>query len=187
MTRQWRNILLVLGVLIILFLINTLNQQKLISSSDNVFHVKEDQIFSFTIKMGDEEIELSRVDTLWVITGHDSLLVKSRIMSNFLEQSLKVKRETLVSTNPKKWSTYSVDDSLGSVLTVYGESGNEKGRAVFGRSKSEWSKNFVRIGNENKVYQTNKSIAHQLQISPTYWGETPKLPEPPAADTISVD
>lgn len=187
MTKQWRNILIAIVALVILFIINQRGQKDLTISLEDVFYVDKDNIFAFTITKGNEKIELTREDSLWTIMGHDSLVVKKRIMDNFLEQSLQVKRETLVSENPEKWSTYSVDDSTGTLLTLFDENGNEKGKAVFGMSKSEWSKNFIRRGSENGVYQTNKSIIHQLQTRPDYWGEKPKPPESAEIDTINVN
>ena len=186
MTKQWQIILIILGILVVLYVIDNYGQQKLSTSTDSIFPFEKDDVYSFRISKGVDLLELTRSDSIWAISGHDSLTVKPVILDNFFEKSLKVKRESLISKNPDKWGTYSVDDSTGTQLIIYDEDQSEIGRAVFGRSKSEWSKNFVRIGDEKEVYQTNANIMYQLQTLPTYWGEKPKPPEPAAMDTTDI-
>jgi len=187
MIKQWKTILIAIAVLLALYFINVSNQGKYVTSSHEVFPVETTDLSRFVISKDNQKIELTRKDTLWKIVGNDSLWVKQIIMDNFLDRAIKVQRETMISKNPEKWDTYSVDDSNGVRLQLFDQNGKEIGSAIFGRSKSEWSKNFVRMGDEKEVFQTNESILHQLQTRPTYWGEKPKPLTPPEADTTSVD
>ncbi|MFQ6678624.1 MAG: DUF4340 domain-containing protein [Fidelibacterota bacterium] len=183
MTKQWKIILIAIAGLSAIYVINISNQGKHTTSAVEIFPVKPDDISSFVITEGDQTIELTRKDTLWEITGNDSLNVKKFTIKNFLTKSLNVKRETMISKNPEKWNTYSVDDSNGVRLELFDQNGSEIGSAIFGRSKSEWSKNFVRVGNDKEVFQTNENILYQLQTRPNYWGEKPKPPEPDSTST----
>lgn len=183
MTKQWKIILISTVVLSSLYIINISNQGKHVTRSQEIFPMETNDISSFIISKGLESIELVKEDSLWKIVHNDSLNIKTNIINNFFNHSLKVQRETMISNNPEKWNTYSVDDSNGTRLQLLDKDGNEIGSAVFGRSKSEWSKNFVRVGDEKEVFQTNESILHQLQTRPTYWGEKPKPPEPDTTAT----
>ena len=55
------------------------------------------------------------------------------------------------------------------------------GKIIVGSSKSEWSLSNIRFDNQIEVYQTNENISWQLNTSPTYWGEVPKV------DTTATD
>ncbi|SVB18628.1 uncharacterized protein METZ01_LOCUS171482 [marine metagenome] len=141
------------------------------------------------IQNGEEAIELSRIDTLWQISGNDTLEVKSQSINNLLDKVLKVNRGTIISENPEKYEKYSVDDSTGTHLAVINSKGETVGYYVFGRSKSDYSRSYVRLGDDPKVYLADKNITYMLQTHPTYWGEKPKeeviLPTTGSVDTTT--
>lgn len=64
-----------------------------------------------------------------------------------------------------------MDEIQGTTLSVLDGNGKDAGSAVFGTSKSDFSRNYVRIGDDPNVYQTDISIIYQLQTNPTYWGQ----------------
>jgi hypothetical protein len=148
--------------------------------------VEADDVNRFLIQNKTDAIELSRQDSTWVISGNDTLVVKSQSIDNFLDKVLLVEMGTLVSKNPEKWSKYSVDDSTGTHLALIDVEGNTMEYAVFGRSKSDYARNYVRTHKDPQVHLTNESILHYLRTSSTYWGEAPKPEpeEPPVQDTI---
>ena len=133
----------------------------------------------FLIQNKTDAIELSRQDSVWVISGNDTLVIKSQSIDNFFDKVLLVEIGTLVSKNPEKWSKYSVDDSTGTHLALIDVEGNTIEYAVFGRSKSDYARNYVRTHKDPQVHLTNTNILHYLSTSLTYWGEAPK-PEPEA-------
>ena len=69
--------------------------------------------------------------------------------------------------------------------------GETVGYYIFGRSKSDYSRSYVRVGNNPKVYLADQNVTYMLQTRPTYWGEKPKeeiLPSlPVSSDTTSID
>ena len=104
---------------------------------------------------------------------------------------LEVKTGTIVTKNPDKWTTYSVDDSLGTHLVLIDDEDNKVAHYVFGRSKSDYSHNNVRLRGEkesvdvlNNVYRTSSSVIHHLNTRATFWGEKP--PEPELIDSLAV-
>ncbi len=188
MTKQAKVSLIVLAALVILYFINTRMQDKYTARDTDLFSKDREHITRIYVQKNAEELELVKVDTLWTITNHDSLNVKNSIINNFFDDIEGISREeSPVSTNPKNWSKYSVDDSAGTHLTLYGLNDKELGRYVLGRSKTNWSQNAIRINDGSSVYLTTKNILHRLQTKPTYWGEKPKpLEEEPIEDSLNV-
>ena len=189
MTRNLQIALIVLAILIGIFFLNNNSQSKLESTSEAIFIDDVEDIFKFLIQTGEETIELSRIDTLWQISGNDTLEVKSQSINNLFDKVLKVNRGTIISENPEKYEKYSVDDSTGTHLAVIDSKGETVGYYVFGRSKSDYSRSYVRLGDDPKVYLADKNITYMLQTRPTYWGEKPKeeviLPTSGSVDTTT--
>ena len=190
MTKNLQIALVVLAVLIGIFFLNKSSQSKLDSTSEAIFTDDPEDIFKFLIQKGKETIELVRVDTLWRISGNDTLEIKSRSMDNLFDKVLKVNRGTLISENPEKYDKYSVDDSTGTHLAVIDSKGETVGYYVFGRSKSDYSRSYIRIGDDLNVYLADQNVTYMLSTRVTYWGEKPKkevAPPPPiSADTSSA-
>ena len=182
MTKNVQIALIVLVILVGIYFLNKSSQTKFESISEAIFNDEPEDIFNFLIQQGQEAIELSRVDTLWRISGNDTLEVKSRSMDNLFEKVLKVRQGTIISENPDKYGKYSVDDSTGIHLAVINSKGETVGYYVFGRSKSDYSRSYVRVGSDPKVYLADQNVTYMLQTRPTYWGEKPKEEALPPAD-----
>jgi len=179
MTKNLKIALISLAVLVGVYLLIQRSQLQYKSQSLQLFTVEGDNVSRFLIQNKTNAIELSRQDSTWVISGNDTLVVKLQSIDNFLDKVLLVETGTLVSKNPEKWSKYSVDDSTGTHLALINAEGKTMEYAVFGRSKSDYARNYVRTHKDPQVHLTNTSILHYLSTSPTYWGEVPK-PEPEA-------
>lgn len=187
MTKNLKIALVLLAALIGVYFLIQRSQLQYSSQSSQLFTVEIDNVNRFLIQNKTDAIEISRQDSLWIISGNDTLMVKPQSIDNFLDKVLSVETGTLVSKNPEKWSKYSVDDSTGTHLALIDVEGNTMEYAVFGRSKSDYARNYVRTHKDTQVYLTNSSILHFLNTSPTYWGEIPK-PEPeapPVENTIT--
>ena len=126
MTKNIQIALIVLVIFVGIYFLNKSSQTKFESTSESIFNDEPEDIFKFLIQKGEEAIELARVDTLWRISGNDTLEVKSRSMDNLFDKVLKVNRGTIISENPEKYGKYSVDDSTGTHLAVI----NSKGETV---------------------------------------------------------
>ena len=182
MTKNLQIALIILVILIGIYLLNRSSQTKFVSTSEAIFNDELEDIFKFLIQQGQEAIELSRVDTLWRISGNDTLEVQSRSMDNLFDKVLKVNRGTIISESPEKYGKYSVDDSTGTHLAVINSKGKTVGYYVFGRSKSDYSRSYVRVGSDPRVYLADQNVTFMLQTRPTYWGEKPKDEVLPPAD-----
>jgi len=182
MIKNMQIALIVLVILIGIYFLNKSFQTKFESTSEAIFNDEPEDIFKFLIQEGQEAIELSRADTLWRISGNDTLEVKPRSMDNLFDKVLKVHRGTIISENPEKYGKYSVDDSTGTHLAVINSKGKTVGYYVFGRSKSDYSRSYVRVGSDPRVYLADQNVTFMLQTRPTYWGEKPKDKVLPPAD-----
>ena len=77
-----------------------------------------------------------------------------------------------------------MDDSTGTHLAIINSKGETVGYYVFGRSKSDYSRSYIRIGDDPKVYLVDQNVIYMLATRETYWGEKPKedVPPPPPED-----
>ena len=187
MTKNFKIAFIVLVVLTGVYLLNIRSQGKLESTSTAIFTDDPEDVFKILIQTGEEAVELARIDTVWRISGNDTLVTKPRSIENLFDKVLKVNRGTIISENPEKYGKYSMDDSTGTHLAVINSEGKTVGYYVFGRSKSDYSRSYIRIGDDPKVYLVDQNVTYMLATSETYWGEKPKEEVPPPPVDIPVD
>ena len=187
MAKNFKIALVVLAVLTGIYLLNIRSQGKLESTSTAIFTDDPEDVFKILIQMGEEAVELARIDTVWRISGNDTLVIKPRSIENLFDKVLNVNRGTIISENPEKYGKYSVDDSTGTHLAVINSEGKTVGYYVFGRSKSDYSRSYIRIGDDPKVYLVDQNVTYMLSTRETYWGEKPKEETPPQPVDIPVD
>jgi hypothetical protein len=169
----------ILGVIVILYFISQSGQKKHQAQSNDVFSIVMEEIYRFDVQKDSLYIALQRKDTTWQITGNDSLLIQANRINDVENKVLTIKRESVVSKKPSKWKSFNVDDSLGTKITFYDFNDEVLGEAIFGRSKSDWQRSYVRLIGEDYVYMTNENVINSLQMRPTFWGKKPPpLPEP---------
>ena len=179
MTRNMKILLAILGVIVILYFISQSGQKKHQAQSNDVFSIVMEEVYRFNVQKDSLYISMQRKDTTWQITGNDSLLIQANRINDVENKILTIKRESVVSKKPSKWKSFNVDDSLGTKITFYGFNDEVLGEAIFGRSKSDWQRSYVRLIGEDYVYMTNENVINSLQMRPTFWGKKPPpLPEP---------
>ena len=179
MTRNMKILATILGVIVILYFISQSGQKKHQAQSNDVFSIVMEEVYRFDVQKDSLYIALQRKDTTWQITGNDSLLIQANRINDVENKVLTIKRESVVSKKPSKWKSFNVDDSLGTKITFYGFNDEVLGEAIFGRSKSDWQRSYVRLIGEDYVYMTNENVINSLQMRPTFWGKKPPpLPEP---------
>ena len=183
MIKNLKIALIVLALLIGIYLLNIRSQGKLESTSTAIFTEDPEDIFKILIQQKEEAIELMRVDTMWKISGNDSLVIKSHSIESLFDKVLKVNRGTIISENPDNYGKYSLDDSTGIHLAVINSKGETVGYYVFGRSKSDYSRSYVRVGDDPKVYLADQNVIYMLSTRETYWGEKPQEVIPPPIET----
>jgi hypothetical protein len=174
MTKNLKIYLIVLVVLIGIYLLTIRSQGKYESTSSAIFTEDPKEIFKVLIQQGEKTIELARIDTIWKISGNDTLVTKSRSIENLFDKVLKINRGTIISENPDNYGKYSLDDTTGTHLAVINSKGKAVGYYIFGRSKSDYSRSYVRVGDDPKVYLADQNVLYMLSTRETYWGETPK-------------
>ncbi len=81
MGKHMKWLLVALGVLLVLFSINQLQQRNLSSNSDQVFSLNRDDVFQLQITKGDELISLTFNGANWSIDGNDTLIVKENTIN----------------------------------------------------------------------------------------------------------
>ena len=171
MTKNMKISAAIFGVVVILYFISQSGQKKYQAQSNNVFSILMEEVYRFDVQKDSLYITLQRKDTTWQITGNDSLLIQTNRINDIENNVLTVKRESVVSKKPSKWQSFDVDDSLGTKITFYGFNDEVLGEAIFGRSKSDWQRSYVRLIGENNVYMTNENVINRLQARPTFWGK----------------
>ncbi len=149
-----------------------------------IFEGSRDSVQQVVIERGGERVELRLDGDVWRLVGHDSLEVREAPIDNLFDRVLNVERTTLMTRSPERWTVYSVDDSAGIRLSVRDAGGTELAAFVFGQSKRDWSKNYVRQGSGKAVYLTDNNITYYLNATPDFWG---RKPEPAGADTTGPD
>ena len=164
----------ILTVLIIFYIININQQKNYQSTSNKIFNFDQEQVNSLLIKSEGASIEIQRVDTSWVIVNNDSLTLKNNVLTTFFDKIFKLESETIMTTNENKWSTYNVDDSLGTHLALVDYNDYTIGYYVFGRSNSDYARCYVRTKESSDVHLVNQNVMYNLQANPQYWGESVK-------------
>ena len=187
MTKNFKIALIVLVVLIGVYLLNIRSQGKFESTSTAIFTDDPGKIFKVLIQQGEEAVELARIDTIWRISGNDTLVTKPRSIENLFDKVLKANRGTIISENPEKYGKYSVDDSTGIHLAIINSKGKTVGYYIFGRSKSDYSRSYIRVGDDPNVYLADQNVTYMLSTRATYWGEKPKEEVPPPPVEIPLD
>ena len=102
MTKNLKISLIVLAILLTILFISQNRQLNYNSKSSKLFTIDKDDIVRFLIQNKSDAIELSKKDSVWTISGVDSLEVKQQSIDNFFDKVLLVETSTLVSKNPEK-------------------------------------------------------------------------------------
>ncbi len=182
-TKIWIVVLLILGAGLWYVQQSKSGRQ---SSYQEIFTHERDVVYGVEIRKRDDRITLAKEGDVWKIVGQDSLEVRQNRLDDLFNQVLAVQRGTVMTTESSRWETYAVGDSTGTHLTVKDASGGTLGEFVFGQSKTDWGRNYVRVKPEPSVYLTDKNITFYLNPSAMYWGETPQPPIAPS-DSVRVE
>ena len=179
--RLWLIVILALAAGVVYV---QLSRTRHTASGVPIYAGSRDDVQQVAIQRAGERVELRLDGDVWRLVGHDSLEVRVAPIDNLFDRVLKVERTTLMTRSADRWSVYSVDDSAGIRLSVRNAGGEELAAFVFGQSKRDWSKNYVRLGSDEAVYLTSNNITYYLNATPDFWGGKP---EPAAADTTGPD
>jgi len=171
---------IVLCIIVGLFFINLNNQKSYTSHSSKLMNFEEKNIKKILIQSGADALELIRQDSIWNISGVDSLIIKKQSVSNLFNSLFSLETQMLMTEKKEKWIAYNIDDSTGTHIALVDWNDATIGYFVFGRSASDYSRCYVRVNNSPNVYLTSNNVMYNLQTRPDYWGEKPQetvLPE----------
>ena len=177
MTNSLKYGLVSFVVILLLFLYNQTSQNSYNASTIKIFDGDDESISRIKITENNNILELAKVDTLWTITGNDSLIVIDNKVDNIFNKILKTKREMLITSKEEKWEKFGVDDSTGKHFILYDESNNELLHVIFGNKGQDFQHNYIRKEKSNDVYRTDSNVFFMLNTTPTYWGNMPKKEE----------
>ena len=141
--------------------------------TDGIFSGDRDAVAKVAIHQAGEKLELVEEDGAWRIVGHDTLQIRHDRIDGLFDDVLTAKRSTAMTEDSGRWSTYSVDEASGIQLTLFDGNGNILGVFVFGPSRSDWSKSYVRIEPSPTVHLTDRNVVYRLSARETFWGEVP--------------
>ena len=178
-------LLIGIAVLLGIYALLQVRESGYATPSGAVFPEQTDGIYTVEMIAAGDSLTLKKKDLAWTIVGHDTLQVRDHRLTALFDQVLKVSRETLMTQKADNWAKYAVDDSAGTHVKVYDAKGELLTHAVFGRSSTDWARNYVRIGAGPEVYLTDRSIVYQVSTDATFWGEKP--PEPAPADSSASE
>jgi hypothetical protein len=181
---------LLIGVLVMLgiYLIVQSQQGGYDTQAGRIFPKETAGITKLVVEKGGEMLTLTKTDTTWSIVGHDTLVVKADRISALFGQAFDVERETLMTQKTGNWGKYSVDDATGTHVKIFDAADVLVTHVVFGQSTSDWSRNYVRVGEGSGVFLTNTSVLNLFSTGATYWGQKPPAPkfEPVVLDSVGV-
>lgn len=178
-------LLIGIAVLLGLYALLQVRESGYTTHTGQVFPDHTDDIYKVEMMAKGDSLTLQKKDLEWAIVGHDTLKARDHRITALFEQVLKVSRETLMTDKADNWSKYVVDDAMGTHVKVYDAENELLTHAVFGKSSTDWARNYVRIGDGPEVYLTDRSIVYQVSTDATFWGE--KLPEPAPTAVDSAD
>lgn len=174
--KQWRTLGIVLVVLLGIYLLTQAQQAGRSVRTSSFFDISKENVGRIVITEGDQRAELVRLDTLWVLAGHETGQLRNWRMDAIFNTVMGAQRESVISENAAKWGTYGVD-STGRQIEVYDLKGDLHGHWFVGQSSSNFRSSFVRAAGQDVVYMTDRSIYHFLGAAPDFWLEPPPQPD----------
>ena len=164
----------VFGIIVLAYIINITMQKGYNSQEDKLTVINKDEINKIVISSNQDAIELMQVDTTWVISGNDTLVIKENSIDNFFDKIFDLNKQHLVTSKEENWPNYSLDAESGTHLAFINSKGETIAYYVFGRSQSEYNICYVRANKSTDVYLLDTNIMYQLQTRPTFWGTKPE-------------
>lgn len=117
----------------------------------------------------------SGADSWELKVGNENYPAETSAVNSLLSQATKIKVKQVVSKNQENWANYHVNDSLGTIMSLY--SGDEllsalvAGRVTFAQSRSPYQQqpdifSFIRPVGEKMVYSTETTLSMTLDRGP---------------------
>lgn len=148
--KKYREYILLILIICILSLLLILKK------SDNIHYslptipkMDADTVNQITIKNGQEEFTLKKIDNKWIIDNY-KYKVDSKKMNYILSDLNKLKLVSLISTK-KDFKRYSVDEENGIKITVNLKNG-ENFSFIIGKLGPNYSSTYLKLDKEQNIY-----------------------------------
>ena len=116
--KQWRTLGFMLTALVAIYMFMQLQEARYSIKTSSFIDLEEEEVGRIVIIEGEASADLVRLDTLWVLTGHETEVLRNWRMDAIFNTVLGAQRESVISENAAKWGTYGVD-STGRQIMVY--------------------------------------------------------------------
>lgn len=115
-------------------------------------------------KNSEEEIIISKENSVWVISGFDA---DQRKIDDFFETLASLNIESLVSKNPENHSNFDVTVESGFILTI--TSNNTNSSFIIGKQGATFSSFYIKAKESDNVYEVSGNLRDKLSQSITAW------------------
>lgn len=173
MSKQtnFKKIVIILGVLLVLLLVIKLKDRKQGDRSFKAYvlaiDTSEVNVIKITPKGSSDAIKIKKEGSIWMLHKDDAeVQADGEIIMDLLSQVALLKTKSVAATSKQKWADYEVTDSTGSRITLLN---NKKELADFMLGKFSYSQpqgqaqnmqqqqniimtSYIRLFNENEVY-----------------------------------
>ena len=166
--NPWIKYIILLAVALVLLLTVSLKNRRYQPKVSDVFTLNVDDITAFTVSRDTISVTLIKSDTSWVFAEPDTGVVKDMRIDNFLKNVVNARKSGFVTKNADKYEQYNVSDQKS--LKVELKKGDFiLATAYFGRSKTNWSQDYIRFPDDPKVYTSQKKILSSLSERASFW------------------
>ena len=162
---------IILCTIIGLYFLNLNSQKNYQSTSSSLIDFDKSDINKFIIQSEYEVLEIIKSDTIWKISGQDTLQIKQQQLKRFFDVIFSLEKQNIMTNKKEKWSKYNIDDSTGTHLAFINSDDQTIGYYVFGRSTSDYARCYVRTLESSSVYLLNENVLYSIQPNSQFWGE----------------
>ena len=164
----WIKYAIILGIALILLLVVSMKNRRYEPKISDVFNVKSEDISAITISKDTTSITLVKGDTTWMFAEPDTGLIKNLRIENFFKNVVNAQKCGYITQNPDKYDQYNVSDTKGLKVEL------KKGEYVLGviyigRSKTNYSQDYIRYPDDPKVYQSQSKLLSSVSERASFW------------------
>lgn len=116
-------------------------------------------------------ITLVKNSDTWEMTDPVESPIKERQTEDLLEKLTKAKTSSLpISVSEKAQKNYNVTDSLGTLITIFDNNGNELRKALIGKSDN-YNFSYARHPQSSEIYQLSENLSWTVRPDINSWRE----------------
>ncbi len=165
-SNQWQYLGFLLVIMMMFYVLSKVGDRGSVASTDDLYTIDKADVGRIRIAQGGQVADVTRLDSVWVMTGFEETPVPIAQLDGFFYGILNAKRETMISENPAKWDKYGVDDSTGVHFELFDLENISAGYYLVGASKSNTMSSYIRAQGTDEVYLTTIPIHYGLQQLP---------------------